>query len=137
MPLSTQNKGHQDSQPKWMQSNWGWIEPLKLASPTQLTCNVTPSQPIHLQQCNTKSKIMIQSKKKIVNRRKEHVEHARIMETKGVAILALRHWDSPKIKHKPTNICWHKKMVALWRTSKLPQKNCWSHAPHHSSGDGE
>jgi hypothetical protein len=84
-----------------------------LASLTQLTCNVTPSQLINLQQCNTKSKIMIQSKKKIVSRQKEHVEHAKIMEPKGVAILGLRHWDSPKIKDRPTNICWHKKMVAL------------------------
>jgi hypothetical protein len=35
------------------------------------------------------------------------------METKGVAILTLKHWDSPEIKNKPTNICWHKEMVAL------------------------
>jgi hypothetical protein len=41
---------------------------------------------------------MIQSRKKIVNQGKEHVKHARIMETKGAAILAFRHWDSPKIK---------------------------------------
>jgi len=25
--LSTQNKGHWDSQPKWIQSNWRGIEP--------------------------------------------------------------------------------------------------------------
>jgi hypothetical protein len=48
---------------------------------------------------------MIQSRKKIVSQRKEHAKHARIMETKGVAILAFGHWDSPKIKNKQTNIC--------------------------------
>jgi len=26
--------------------------------------------------------------------------HAKVMETKGVTILALRHWDSPKIIKK-------------------------------------
>jgi hypothetical protein len=45
---------------------------------------------------------MIQNRKKNLSRRKEHVEHAIIMETKRVAILTLKHWDSPKIK-KQTN----------------------------------
>jgi hypothetical protein len=34
---------------------------------------------------------MIQSRKKFVSQEKEHLEHARIIETKGVAILALKH----------------------------------------------
>jgi hypothetical protein len=38
-----------------------------------------------------------------VSHGKEHAKHAKIMETKGIAILACRHWDSPKIKKKQTN----------------------------------
>jgi hypothetical protein len=38
-----------------------------------------------------------------MSRRKEHVQHARIMETKRATILTFRHWDSVKINNKLAN----------------------------------
>lgn len=66
----------------------------------------------------------------------KNMQNIKIMETNGVAILAFRHWDSPKIKNKQANICYQKNGT-LWKTFKLPQKNRWSHATHHNNSDGE
>ncbi len=57
--------------------------------------------------------------------------------TKRVAILTLRHWDSPKIKKQTYKHLLAQKNGSPLKDPMFPQKNHWAHVTHHSSSDGE